>query len=103
MLSSAYFPFNKFRPHVAFLENRSPATKDPWARREAWRHDGFWSVARRTRALFPGFGLGLVAFGVYLGYDKWYWTAGPGKKEIDEWAQWTEERNARLAKEHHHH
>ncbi|KAJ3083157.1 hypothetical protein HDU99_000426 [Rhizoclosmatium hyalinum] len=101
-MPTAFFPFSKFRPHVPFLENRSPSIADPWAKREAWRSDSFWSVARRTRALFPGFGLGLVTFGVYLAYDKWYWTAGPGKQEVDAWAKWNDERNARLAKEHGH-
>ncbi|KAJ3064307.1 hypothetical protein HDU98_012271, partial [Podochytrium sp. JEL0797] len=97
-----YFPFAKFRPHVSFLENRSPATKDPWAARELWRQDKFWSIQKRTRALFPGLGLGCVLFAGYLAYDKWYWSAGPGKQELEYWANWTEERNARLAKEHHH-
>ncbi|KAI8615901.1 hypothetical protein BC830DRAFT_1120244 [Chytriomyces sp. MP71] len=98
-----YFPFSKLRPYVPFLENRVPATKDPWARREAWRNDAFWAASKRARAIFPGLGLGVAAFAVYLGYDQWYWTQGPGKAEKDAWAQWKKERDERLAKEHHHH
>ncbi len=47
-------------------------------------------------AMFPGFGIGSAAFGVYLGYDHWYNTEGPGKEENEKWAKWMEEREKRL-------
>ncbi|KAI8829519.1 hypothetical protein BJ741DRAFT_622606 [Chytriomyces cf. hyalinus JEL632] len=65
------FPFSKFRPYVPFLENKTVTRRDPWARRDAWRNDGFFSIARRRAGLFPGLGLGTAAFAVYLAYDTW--------------------------------
>ncbi|CAG8519415.1 13859_t:CDS:2, partial [Acaulospora morrowiae] len=43
--------------------------KDPWARREAWRHLPRFSRANAFRNLWPGFTWGLGAFIIYLGYD----------------------------------
>jgi len=43
-----------------------PLYRDPWARREAWRKSPIFSGTTQLRNLFPGFGIAVVAFGVYL-------------------------------------
>ncbi|BFZ53284.1 hypothetical protein PYCC9005_000307 [Savitreella phatthalungensis] len=48
----------------------APPTKDPWARREAWRYQGPFSPRARFMSAFPGLGLGVGAFVVYLIAEK---------------------------------
>ncbi|KAL9937391.1 hypothetical protein V8E36_003800 [Tilletia maclaganii] len=43
--------------------------RDPWAKREAWRKHPVFSNRFYIRNMFPGFGLGLAAFSVYLAVD----------------------------------
>ncbi|KAK6442152.1 hypothetical protein LTR95_001621 [Oleoguttula sp. CCFEE 5521] len=43
---------------------------DPWARAEAWRYTGPFTRSNRLRGSFPGFGIALGAFAVYVAYDK---------------------------------
>ncbi|KAJ1925311.1 hypothetical protein IWQ60_004469 [Tieghemiomyces parasiticus] len=43
---------------------------DPWAQREAWRKDPFFSKRNVVKGLFPGLGLATVAFIAMLGYEK---------------------------------
>ena len=74
---------------------------DPWAAREAWRHDPYFSVQNRVARLFPGLGLATGAFAVYVAYDTWYHTSGPGQEEAAYWANWAAQRAA--ASEHQPH
>ena len=83
-----YFPHRIWRNTPDALEYNLPSTTvDPWARRDAWRYDTFFSTKRRLAAMFPGLGIATVAFGVYVAYDQWYTRYGPGK----------------LSKQDHHH
>ena len=43
---------------------------NPWAKRDAWRYEGQFSRFNRFKSAFPGFGIGLAAFVVYVGYEK---------------------------------
>lgn len=43
--------------------------RDPWAKREAWRKHALFSHRFFARNIFPGFGIGLGAFVVYLAVD----------------------------------
>ncbi|KAF9503766.1 hypothetical protein BS47DRAFT_1283100, partial [Hydnum rufescens UP504] len=47
-----------------------PLYRDPWARREAWRKSPIFSTRTQFRSLFPGFGIAVVAFGVYLAAEQ---------------------------------
>ena len=97
------FPFKAFRVNPPFLQGSLPASvKDPWAQRDAWRHSEFFSQSNRTKRLFPGLGLALVAFAGYVAYDQWYTSSGPGKEEREYWDNWMHERQHRLALEEGH-
>jgi len=55
--------------HLHFTKSNmseGPLYRDPWARREAWRKSPIFSTRTQMRKLFPGFGIAVVAFGVYL-------------------------------------
>ncbi len=39
---------------------------------EAWRYTGPFSRWNRFKGLFPGFGIGLAAFGAYLAYEQMF-------------------------------
>ncbi len=67
---------------------------DPWAKREAWRHDPFFSVNNRLAFLFPGLGLATGAFAVYVAYDTWDRTYGPASIEEAHWAAWAAARSS---------
>ncbi|KAI9333186.1 hypothetical protein DFJ73DRAFT_854655, partial [Zopfochytrium polystomum] len=54
-----------------------------------------------VRGMYPGVGIAAFAFGIYLAYDSWYETEGPGKAEKEKWAKWMEEREKRLKAEGH--
>lgn len=43
---------------------------NPWAKRDAWRYEGQFTRFNRFKGAFPGFGIGLAAFIVYVGYEK---------------------------------
>lgn len=43
---------------------------NPWAKRDAWRYEGEFSRINRFKNAFPGFGIAVGAFAVYLAYDK---------------------------------
>ncbi|PVG01849.1 hypothetical protein CPB86DRAFT_698660 [Serendipita vermifera] len=43
--------------------------KDPWAKREAWRHSPTFGTVRQLSQMFPGLGLAIVAFGAYLAWE----------------------------------
>ena len=46
---------------------------------EAWRYTGpFTRRNRMYRGLFPGFGIGLAAFGVYMVYEQLFMSSGHG-------------------------
>ncbi|KAI8853956.1 hypothetical protein BC829DRAFT_359955, partial [Chytridium lagenaria] len=46
--------------------------RDPWAKRDLWRNHPFFSARNRLMSMFPGIGIGAVAFGIYYAYDHWY-------------------------------
>ncbi|ORY08398.1 hypothetical protein K493DRAFT_309818 [Basidiobolus meristosporus CBS 931.73] len=46
-----------------------PLPNDPWARREAWRYNAFFSRASNARHMFPGLGIATVAFTIYCGAE----------------------------------
>lgn len=98
------FPHRLFRPNPQFLEGGlSKDTVDPWARRDLWRHDKFFSAKNRIKRAFPGLSLGMGALAIYILYDDWYQKTGPGKKENDRLAKYMEERAHRLGSNHGHH
>jgi NADH dehydrogenase (ubiquinone) 1 beta subcomplex subunit 3 len=43
--------------------------RDPWAKREAWRHSPTFGTWRQISQMFPGLGLAIVAFGAYLAWE----------------------------------
>lgn len=43
---------------------------NPWAKRDAWRFEGEFSRINRFKNVFPGFGIAVGAFSIYLVYDK---------------------------------
>ena len=43
--------------------------RDPWAKREAWRKHPVFSRRAMFSKAFPGFGVGLAAFTVYVIFD----------------------------------
>lgn len=43
---------------------------NPWAKRDAWRYEGQFSRLNRFKAAFPGFGIAVGAFAVYVAYEK---------------------------------
>lgn len=49
--------------------SEGPLYRDPWARREAWRKSPIFSNRAMFRNMFPGFGIGLAAFTVYVVAD----------------------------------
>jgi len=49
-----------------------PLFRDPWAKREAWRKSPVFSNRIMFRNLFPGFGIAVVAFTVYVIADNIY-------------------------------
>lgn len=56
--------YEKFR-----LNPPANVLNDPWFRREAWRWDPFFSKQNVLRNSFPGLGIAVAAFSVYLVYD----------------------------------
>ncbi|KAM0699640.1 hypothetical protein Q7P36_000643 [Cladosporium allicinum] len=58
-----------FDPQKFAAAAGQPAS-DPWARAEAWRYSGPFSTRNRFKGSFPGFGIALGAFAVYVAYDK---------------------------------
>lgn len=45
-------------------------SSNPWAKRDAWRYEGQFSRFNRFKSAFPGFGIAVGAFTVYLAYEK---------------------------------
>ena len=45
---------------------------------EAWRYTGPFTRWNRFRGLFPGFGIGLAAFGAYMVYEQMFLTSSHG-------------------------
>lgn len=43
---------------------------NPWAKRDAWRYEGEFSRFNRFKNVFPGLGIAIGAFSVYLAYEK---------------------------------
>ena len=49
-----------------------PLFRDPWAKRDAWRKHPVFSQRAMFRNMFPGFGIAVVAFSVYVVVDNVY-------------------------------
>ncbi|KAK5166260.1 uncharacterized protein LTR77_008521 [Saxophila tyrrhenica] len=64
-----------FDPQKFAAASGQPAN-DPWARNEAWRYTGPFTRRNRLKGLFPGFGIGLAAFGVYMVYEQLFMSSG---------------------------
>lgn len=45
-------------------------SSNPWAKRDAWRYEGQFSRLNRFKAAFPGFGIAVGAFSLYVAYEK---------------------------------
>lgn len=43
---------------------------NPWAKRDEWRYTGQFTRFNRFKSAFPGFGIAVVAFTAYVGYEK---------------------------------
>lgn len=43
---------------------------DPWARLYEFRHHPYYSGFQKLKRSFPGFGIGLAAFGLYVGLEE---------------------------------
>lgn len=56
--------YEKFR-----TDPQGNVLKDPWFKREAWRWDPFFSKQNVLRNSFPGLGIAVAAFSIYLIYD----------------------------------
>ncbi|KAA1473918.1 hypothetical protein DENSPDRAFT_840459 [Dentipellis sp. KUC8613] len=54
--------------------------RDPWAKRNAWRKHPVFSRRAMFSNLFPGFGIAVVAFTIYVVADNVY--AGAKAKEV---------------------
>lgn len=51
---------------VRQMSNPPPLYRDPWAKREAWRKHPVFSNRAMFRNIFPGFGIAVAAFSVYV-------------------------------------
>ncbi|KAJ7287490.1 NADH dehydrogenase 1 beta subcomplex subunit 3 [Mycena rebaudengoi] len=49
-----------------------PPFRDPWAKRDAWRKHPVFSNRAMFANFFPGFGIAVVAFTVYVAADNLY-------------------------------
>lgn len=45
---------------------------NPWAKRDAWRYEGQFSRLNRFKGAFPGFGIAVGAFTLYVAYEKMF-------------------------------
>ncbi|KZT57718.1 hypothetical protein CALCODRAFT_482883 [Calocera cornea HHB12733] len=60
----------RLRPTIVVVMADHPLYRDPWAKREAWRKHPIFSKSYFLRNMFPGFGIAVVAFSVYVIYDE---------------------------------
>lgn len=63
--------------HTRTTNERTPVVNDrittmsnPWAKRDAWRYEGQFSRFNRFKSAFPGLGIAIGAFSVYVAYEK---------------------------------
>jgi NADH dehydrogenase (ubiquinone) 1 beta subcomplex subunit 3 len=59
-----------------------PLFRDPWAKRDAWRKHPVFSQRAMFRNIFPGFGIAVVAFTVYVVADNVYGKVKVNKSEV---------------------
>ena len=52
-------------------QKMSQLSRDPWAKREAWRKHPIFSYSYYYRNMFPGLGLGVTAFVAYCVWEKY--------------------------------
>lgn len=45
---------------------------NPWAKRDTWRYQGQFSRFNRFKNAFPGFGIALGAFTLYVAYEQMF-------------------------------
>ena len=45
---------------------------NPWAKRDAWRYQGQFTRYNRFKNAFPGFGIALGAFTLYVAYEQMF-------------------------------
>ena len=45
---------------------------NPWAKRDAWRYEGQFTRFNRFKGAFPGLGIGVGAFALYVAYEKFF-------------------------------
>lgn len=64
-LCATHDPFANKTSHISHT-----MSTNPWAKRDAWRYEGQFSRWNRFRSAFPGLGIALGAFALYLVYDK---------------------------------
>lgn len=50
-------------------DTRHSTAKDPWAQRLLWRDHPYFSAWHKLRLAFPGLGIALVSFGLYLALE----------------------------------
>jgi len=55
--------------------------RDPWAKREAWRKHPVFSSRAMLKGAFPGFGIAVVAFTIYVAVDT---MVNPSPKTIED-------------------
>ena len=96
------FPF--FQPRPPFLERSLPVGwKSPWHDRDAWHEHPSLNPTYFKRDWVREVLLGVAFFGIYLMYDQWDKTYGPGSVEVKRLEEFMRQRNARLDQGQHHH
>ncbi len=96
-----FFPSALFQPGLPFLQRSIPpsaALRDPWARRDAWLRQPYFSAANRRANLVPGILLGSAAFAAYVLVDSWRESTSPEMAELE---AFMEGRRARMGASHH--
>ncbi|KAF9012362.1 NADH dehydrogenase 1 beta subcomplex subunit 3 [Cyathus striatus] len=53
-----------------------PLFRDSWAKNEAWRKSPVFARRTMFRNMFPGFGIAVVAFTVYVAADNFIFSTG---------------------------
>ncbi|ODV65732.1 NADH-ubiquinone oxidoreductase B12 subunit [Hyphopichia burtonii NRRL Y-1933] len=54
---------------------------NPWAKRDAWRYEGQFTRFNRFKNAFPGFGIAVGTFSIYLAYEHFFLKKDHGHDE----------------------